>query len=298
MTTLYTFVNDEFVPADQAALRVPDLSIQRGYGIFDFFKTLGGRPIFLDDHLDRFFHSAAQLRLLVGKSRDELTAIITTLQQKNNLPDSGIRMTLTGGYSTDGFNVAKPNLVITQRVVDMALSKDCRETLRLITYPHQRQMPEIKTIDYLMAIWLEPHIRDNGAADVLYHHNGNVTECPRSNFFIVTADDALATPGKNVLKGITRLKLLDIVRSQITVEGRSIRLEERDVKLEELLTAKEAFITNTTKLIVPVTHIDNSPIGKGTSYEGAIGPVAQSLNRQLYAINMSDAARSSDAARP
>lgn len=286
MTSHYTFINDEFVPAGHAALLITDLSIQRGYGIFDFFKTLGGQPVFLDDHLDRFFRSADQLRLPVGKTRDELKSIIAGLQRRNAIPDSGIRMTLTGGYSPDGYTLANPNLVITQRALDVTLSQECRETIRLIAHPHQRQMPETKTIDYLMAIWLQPLIKDRGANDVLYHHNGLVSECPRSNFFIVTADDVLATPGKNVLKGITRMKVLDLARPQFIVEGRTLRPEERDVKLEELMTAKEAFITSTTKLIIPVTHIDNIPVGKGTSHEGIIGPVAKSLNRQLYSITV------------
>lgn len=282
MTNHYSFVNDEFVPADHASLLITDLSIQRGYGIFDFFKTLGGRPIFPDDHLDRFFRSADQLRLPVGRTRDELKSILAELQRRNAIPDSGIRMTLTGGYSPDGYMLSQPNLIITQRALDVTITQECRETIRLITYPHQRQMPETKTIDYLMAIWLQPLIKDRDANDVLYHHNGFVSECPRSNFFIVTADDVLATPGKNVLKGITRMKVLDIARPLITVEGRPIRPEERDVRLEELLTAKEAFITSTTRLIIPVTHIDNIPVGKGTPHEGVIGPVAQSLNGRLY----------------
>ena len=103
MDELFAFVNGELLPVSGASLLINDLSIQRGYGIFDFFKTLGGRPVFLDTHLDRFYHSAGRMRLDVGRSREQLKDMIAALQSRNGIPDSGIRLTLTGGYSADGF---------------------------------------------------------------------------------------------------------------------------------------------------------------------------------------------------
>jgi branched-chain amino acid aminotransferase len=268
------FVNGKYVPAGQASLLVTDLAIQRGYGIFDFFKTLGNRPIFLDDHLDRFFHSAAHLRLPVGRTREELKTIIAGLQQRNAIPDSGIRMTLTGGYSPDGYSLSQPNLIITQAPLKGPITATCYPPVRLVTYPHCRQMPEAKTIDYLMAIWLQPYIREHEADDPLYHQNGIISECPRSNFFIVTADNTLVTPARNILKGITRKKVLELAPAHI-------RTEERDITLADLPTAQEAFITSTTKHILPVSHIDGQPIG-GHPHERVPGPISRWLNEQLY----------------
>jgi branched-chain amino acid aminotransferase len=285
----FVFVRDNFVPASQASILIGDLAIQRGYGIFDFFKTLGGNPVFLEDHLDRFFHSARQLRLETGKTREELHEILDMLQQKNKIPDSGIRLTLTGGYSPDGYSLTSPNLIITQQPLAATITGELQKGIRLVTYPHQRQMPEVKTIDYLMAIWLQPFIRENGADDVLYHRggishqdginhpDGIITECPRSNFFMVTAEDTIVTPARNILKGITRMKVLEVA-------GRRFRTEERDMTLEELKTAKEAFITSTTKHILPVLQIDDIIIGKGSPEEEMPGDVSRWLNKELYAL--------------
>ncbi|GGB03561.1 aminotransferase class IV [Puia dinghuensis] len=270
---LFAFVNDDLVPAGQASLLVSDLSIQRGYAIFDFFKTLNHKPVFLDAHLERFFHSASRLRLEVGKSQDELGEMIGVLQRKNGIPDSGIRLELTGGYSEDGYTPpTRPNLVITQKLVKLEIAETLTRSLRLMTYEHQRQLPDVKTIDYLMAIWLFPLLREKGVDDVLYYWNGIITECPRSNFFIVTADDAVVTPARHILKGITRMKILEIAKTQF-------RVEERDVTVEELRTAKEAFVTSTTRNLLPVTQIDGVPIGTGE-----MGPVARWLNWEMYAV--------------
>ena len=269
---LTVFAGDAFVAANKATLQVSDLAIQRGYGIFDFFKTLDGKPIFLEDHLDRFFHSAAQLRLDIGRTRDELRLIIHELQEANRIPDSGIRITLTGGYSPDGYSLARPNLIITQQPLQVTVTEDLPRSIRLITWPHQRQMPDVKTIDYLMAIWLQPHIRDNGADDVLYYRDGLISECPRSNFFIVTPNDTVVTPYRHILKGITRIKLLEIA-------GLRYRVEQRDLHLDELKTAKEAFITSTTRQVVPVVQVDKQIIGGGAS-----GEISRWLNNELYRL--------------
>jgi branched-chain amino acid aminotransferase len=275
---MYTFLNNDFLPAADASLGVNDLAIQRGYGVFDFFSTIGGAPIFLDDHLDRFFHSAARMRLAPGKTREELKNIIAHLMRLNNLPDSGIRIILTGGYSTDSVSPGQPNLVIIQHPMAPP-GIDCPPPVRLISYPHQRQLPDVKTIDYLMAIHLQPHVLERGAFDVLYHNNGVITECPRCNFFLVTADDRLVTPARNMLKGITRMKVLEFAYANAKVQERDVLLavEERDLHLSELPTAKEAFITSTSRHIIPVSHIDDIPIGSATP-----GPIAQQLNSHLY----------------
>lgn len=97
MSSNTVFLNDAFIVEAQASLLVTDLSIQRGYGIFDFFKTINGKPVFLDDHIARFYNSAQKMHLRISQTPEELKDIITELMQKNNLPDSGIKMTLTGG---------------------------------------------------------------------------------------------------------------------------------------------------------------------------------------------------------
>ena len=44
----YVYVNEQLLPLDKAVLHVSDLAIQRGYGIFDFFKIQEGHPYFLE----------------------------------------------------------------------------------------------------------------------------------------------------------------------------------------------------------------------------------------------------------
>ncbi|HEV9036688.1 MAG TPA: aminotransferase class IV [Puia sp.] len=293
MKELFVWFNDALVPTRRASLQVGDLSIQRGYAIFDFFKTLDGRPIFLNEHLDRFFRSAERMRLETGLSADVLRGRIDELMEKNQLPDSGVRLTLTGGYAADAYSIDRPNLVISQSPLTVVPTAELPVAIRLVSYPHIRQLPDVKTIDYLMAIWLKPFIREQGADDVLYHLDGVVSECPRSNVFILTGEDGdghggglsgglrgghggglsggrLVTPSRNILHGVIRGKVMELARRQVPVE-------ERDMTLEELYAAKEVFITSTGKHIWPVVNVDGRTIGKGKP-----GPLTEALNRDLY----------------
>jgi branched-chain amino acid aminotransferase len=252
----WAFINEQFIPEESASLHIRDLSIQRGYGVFDFLKFRQGQPIFMDDHLKRFDDSARYMHLPVKLSQTALKEIIKTLVQKNGQEEGGIRLTLTGGYSPDGYQLSSPNLIISQQNFSAPGSDQVRSGIQLITHPYHRQFPEAKTIDYAMAIWLQPLIRQRAADDVLYHYDGGITECPRSNFFIVTDDDKVITPKDGVLKGITRMKLLEWGAEEF-------EMEERPVSIEELKTIREAFITSTTKGVMPVTRIDERilPVG-------------------------------------
>ena len=253
MNTNYVFINDDFVLKEDARILITDLSVQRGYGIFDFFKTIDGQPVFLDDHLDRFYFSAAEMFLPVGMDRHALKNVFQQLAEKNNLPHSGIRITLTGGYSEDGFTTGKPNLFITQAPFNYD-KRNFEKGIRLVTYQHQRQLPQVKTIDYLQAIRLQNFIKENDADDVLYYGASGMSECPRCNFFIVTEKDEIITPEMNILAGITRKNIL-------AFDG--LNIKEGCIFPEQLATAREAFITSTTKLVLPVFEINGNTIGNG-----------------------------------
>lgn len=269
MNSNFVFINDAFFEAGQSTILVKDLSIQRGYGIFDFFKTVNNSPIFLDDHLDRFYYSAAQMHLQVSHSRDQLKEILTELMILNDMPDSGIRITLTGGYSADGYNLAEqPNLIITQNRFNIN-QQILNKGINLVTYNYQRQLSHIKTLDYLTAIWLQPYIKENAAEDVLYHNNGALRECPRANFFLVNSNNEVLTTGDDILKGVTRKNILSLPQTDIPIL-------EKKITLDDLTVAKEAFITSTTKNIMPVITIDGKRIG-----DGKLGPITSKLQEML-----------------
>lgn len=268
MTNRIAFINGEFIEERNATLHISDLSIQRGYGVFDYCRANHNAPVHLDHHLDRFAESARIMHLPLPFSKTELKTIIDDLLLKNNITQSGIRLLLTGGYSPDSYEIIKPNLIILQHPLVIRTSI-VTEGIKVITQEYVREFPSAKTINYSMGIWLQQKIKQHNAVDVLYHQQGEVSEFPRANFFIVTKDDVVVTPKKNILQGITRKKILELASKEFHVE-------EGVVTLNDIRTAKEAFMTSTTKRILPVVQVDNIIIGKSTS-----GPITTRIDEAL-----------------
>lgn len=250
------FLNDEYLNDDEAMLHVSDLSIQRGYAVFDYFRTVSGIPFCMNDYLDRFCRSVEAMHLPLGKSKEELSEIVYELIKRSSFTDCGIRVMLTGGFSPDSYHVSTPNLLITSNQLKMATQTDFEKGLSVITYHYQRDLPQIKSTNYLMAVWLHPFLKEKQADDILYFKDNIITEFPRANVFIVTKDQKLVTPANNILYGITRKNVLSLATNIMTVE-------ERDISVDELLNASEIFLTSTTKRILPVIRVNDKIISGG-----------------------------------
>jgi D-alanine transaminase/branched-chain amino acid aminotransferase len=269
---MIVYFNDKFVNEEEALLHVTDMSIQRSYAIFDFFRTVNGVPLFMEDHLNRFFTSAAAMHLSISKSKEEIRHIVQELLQRSSLPEAGIRLLLTGGYSTDGYHPGTPNLLIICNPVKTATVNDFEKGFSVITYEHQRQLPHIKSINYLMAVWLQPLLKEKQADDMLYYNKESITEFPRANVFIVTPNNKLIIPARNILYGITRKNIINLAVGMMPVV-------ERDIPLEELLHASEVFLTATTKKIIPVVKINDHIVGNGRP-----GPVTAKLYEKFIKL--------------
>jgi branched-chain amino acid aminotransferase len=273
---MFAYINTDFVRLEQAFLHVSDLSIQRGYGIFDFLKVEDGHPYFINDYLDRFYHSASVMRLNVPLGRSNLVAVVRELIKRNDVRNSGIKIILTGGYSADGYQPHEPNLIITQHELVLPSPELIENGVSIITQEYVRDIPGVKTINYSMGIWLIEKVKNANAYDVLYVKDGKVSEFPRSNFFIVTKDNVVVTPEKNVLKGVTRKNVIELASS-------SYRVEVRDLSLGEMWDAQEAFISSTTKRVLPVVKIDNRVIG-----DGKPGKISRDLLARLIHLELKD----------
>ena len=89
-------------------------------------------------------------------------------------------------------------------------------------------------------------------------HNGNVSEAPGENIFIVK-DGQLATPSlaSSALEGITRDAVIKIARDL------DIDVVERYVSRSELVISDEIFLTGTAAEITPIISMDSQKIGTG-----------------------------------
>lgn len=250
----WVFINNDFCREENAVIGTGDLALQRGYAAFDYFRTVDNQPLFLEDYLDRFFNSAREMFITIPLDRQEVKAAIYGLIARNNIPQSGFRLVVTGGYAPDSYTPVQGNLVIQQQPLHLPPKEQFEKGVQIMTYAYQRDLPRVKSINYLMGIWLQQQLKRKGLDDVLYCQHNSISEFPRANVFIVTKNGQLVTPSGNVLEGITRKKILTLAPAQ-----------QRDIPLQELKDAAEVFMTSTTKRIIPVVAINGRPVGAGVA---------------------------------
>src|SRR3990167_9698048 len=106
------YKNGKWVDEKELTVSVFDLSVLRGYGIFDFFRTYNRNFLRLEDNIKRFFNSAKIIDLDVPVTKDHLRKIVMEGVKRNPDGDLGIRIMLTGGISKDLITPGKPTLMI------------------------------------------------------------------------------------------------------------------------------------------------------------------------------------------
>ena len=259
------YFNGTIAPTDQLAVGVTDLSLLRGYGLFDYFLTYNGRPFQWDWYWERFQNSASRMHLRLPLSKDETYAIVMKLVERSNEAsrknglatpiDVAFRFILTGGYSADSISIEKPNLLILTEMIHPVPAVQYEQGIKVILDDYVRDMAEVKSTDYKRVILMAEAIRAARASDLLYQKGGEISELSRSNFFIVKGE-RLITPDKHILHGITRKTVIQLAQSDFQVE-------ERSVLISDLYDADEAFTTSSTKKVLPITQIGELTIGNG-----------------------------------
>lgn len=253
----YCYLNGKIIPQAKAGVKLNDLGLLRGYGVFDFLRTYNGQPFLFKEHLIRLKNSAQILNLKLPLSQIKLKEVIKKLLTKNKFKESVIRIVVTGGSASDGltYNPKQTTLFILVGKCHQYPTSWYLRGVKLITHEYQRQIPRVKVLNYASAIALQDKRKKAGASEILYISNGYLLEGTMSNFFIFKGD-ILITPRDNILFGTTRNLVIKLAQKEF-------KIEQRRIFKKELRSATEAFITSTTIEILPVVKIDNQLIGNG-----------------------------------
>ena len=260
------YVNGNFVPAGQAALPLSDLGIVRGYGVFDMLRTYNRVPFHLQDHLARLQRSADQIDLAMPCSPTELEALVLDTHGRNDFDNAALRIIVTGGPSPDfGTPEGNPSLVIMVTPISRPPSLQYERGCKATAVEMIRERPSVKSLNYIGAIMAVQEAAKQEAVEALYLTSaGNITEGTRSNFFIFRGDQ-LITPAVDILPGITRQVILQLAPDYFNVVERAVAYDELDV-------ADEAFISSSTKELLPIVQVNDKVIG-----DGVPGPNTQRL---------------------
>jgi D-alanine transaminase/branched-chain amino acid aminotransferase len=254
----YLFINGDILQQDKALIPIYDLALLRGMGIFDFFRVLDGVAVFAEDHIERLQNSMQQMGLNVDYSATDWADKFKELIQVNNADRAGFRVVVTGGFSDDGYSIPeRKNVYMILHELPPNDPVQFDKGVSLITSDYRRDIPTAKTTIYVRSMQMQPRLKKEGAFEVLYHWNGQITECSRCNIFFIDQEGKLITPDAGMLHGITRKQIIAIAHKH------DIPVVERTVTLSEMPAMAGSFLTASTKGVLPVVKIDNQVIGDG-----------------------------------
>lgn len=251
------YVNGNFVPAEQATLPVNDLSIVRGYGVFDYTRSYHGKPFKLHEHILRLERSAKAIHLVLPWTTQELETIVQATFDRNDFPDAGIRIVVTGGPSDDFMTPHhQPSLLVMITPIKGSAAQQQAEGVKITTVEMDRILPTVKSINYMGAVMAVEAAKRQGAVEAVYRtRDGRLTEGTRANLFAFRGN-RLITPKDEVLGGITRAVVMEIAEDDFEVV-------EGELTYADLPTYDELFITSSTKEILPVIQVDDQCIANG-----------------------------------
>lgn len=256
------YFNGQIFPNDANLLKTNDLSLLRGYGMFDYFRTYNGVPFRWDDYWTRFANSARSLHMVPPLTQAETADILTDLYQRSGEAETAFRFVLTGGYAADSVTVTQPNFLIRCEPLPKDNPKAMEEGIKVLPYDYIRDLAEIKTTNYLHMILQAEEMKRQNAQDLLFHKGGEISELTRSNVFYFKGD-TLITPDRNVLNGITRHVFLELAAPHFEVQV-------RPVLFDEFVNADECFTTSTTKWAVPIVQVGEHVVADGKPGERTV----------------------------
>jgi branched-chain amino acid aminotransferase len=274
--SIRVYIDGKVCLPEQAKISVFDRGFLYGDSVYETIGTAYGRLFATRDHLVRLERSAQRIGLRSPPREEIAEAIRQTVAAADNA-ESRVRVILTRGAGRLDLDPAAVD--DTQLVVIVfplgpptpeMYSKGVGVSIVSVTRNSPQAIdPAVKSGNYLNNVMAlgEARRRFGAYEAILCAADGSIAEGASSNVFLVSGGQ-VRTPGLDVgiLDGITRSKVVDLCHDH------DIPLHETRILPAELRAADEVFITSATRAVLPVTLVDDQPVGNGLP-----GPVTQRL---------------------
>ena len=273
-------INGRMLDKEHAVISVFDHGFLYGEGVYEVLRTYDAVPFLFDRHMRRMRASASMIRLDIPWSDDELNRRVTDTIAAAGIRADGkeayIRILVTRGVGEITYDIAacpEPSIVIIAKphveAPASAYTDGVTVSLVGIVRNHPGSVnPIIKSNNLLNNALGSQEAFGRGAFEaVMRNYRGEIAECSTSNIFAVKNGAVITPPlDAGLLAGITREFLFEIAREI------GVPMREQVMLDADLLGGDEAFLTSTTREVVPIVRVDAAVIGTGRP-----GPVTMKL---------------------
>ena len=210
-----------------------------GDGVYDAGPSHNYRIFALDEHVDRFFNSAAMLRIQMPCTKEELKTLLKDLVKKMDTGDLFVyyQVTRGTGIRNHEFTDGPGNLWVTLKPAPVP---SIWEKINLITVEDTRFFHcNIKTLNLIPNVMAAQRAKEEGCGEAVFHRGDRVTECAHSNCHILKGGRLITAPADHlILPGIARAHLIRMC------EKLEIPVDERPFTVAEMMGADEVLVTS------------------------------------------------------
>ena len=282
---IYININGKLFPRDQAKISVFDSGFLLGDGVWEGIRLHQSKLIFIDEHIDRLFNSAAGISLNISLTKSEIINEINKVLLKNSMnEDVHIRLIISRGdkitpYQNPNANVGPINFVIIPEYKKTD-PKTYQNGVVIGRVPIIRPAENIlsthfNTLSKLNCILASIEANKLGFDEgIMNDPNGNISTCNSTNLFFIKRGKVLTSKGEYCLNGITRGKAIEICKIN------NIPISEEDFTFDDIADCDEAFVTGTFAGIIPVSKIENKNL-KSTNSDSLVNQIRFLYNKYI-----------------
>ncbi|CAE6694148.1 D-alanine aminotransferase [Paraburkholderia domus] len=267
------YLNGELVPLSEARVPVLDRGFIFGDGIYEvapLYPHAGGRTAFrFRHHLARLARSLDKIGIVNPFDAAGWRELIDRVVAANEA-DAGLRadqdaiayVQITRGVAKRGHAFPagiQPTVFVMVTPLNLPGAAQRAQGVRCVTAEDRRWLNcDIKSVSLLGNVLMAQYAAENDAFEAIQFRDGMLTEGSSSNVWMVKDGVMYAPPRSHkILEGI-RYGLIE----ELTGEC-AIRFEAREIAEAELRAADEIIVSSATKEVLPVTQLDDQPVGDG-----------------------------------
>ena len=274
------YINGRFTTTNERVIGVEDRGFQFGDAVYEVFKFLGKRPIFMLDHFHRLERGLREIEIPLPWNETSFESTVRELLRRTAFEDGIVYVQVSRGESERAHfwpDHAKPTAVAYTRAFKFPDAAKKERGIRVITTPDIRwNSCHVKSVNLLGNALAKKRAQRAKADEAIFLADGFVREGASSNFFVVKNGHLVTHPlDEHILPGVVRDRVIGLALAA------KIRLDERPLREAELFDLDEAFITSTTQGVMPIAEIDDRVIGN--SRRGEVTTELQRMFDELEA---------------
>ncbi len=253
--------NGRVIPPQDARVHVQNPAVTSALGVYETLQVVNGHIFHLDDHLGRLHRSAEAIHLKLAATLDMLAVWARELVDQGHVSEAALRIL---ALNSDAYTEPSVYMLLLPPIHHPRTLYE--QGAAVVTFDGERALPTAKTLNTLVNFLARQKAQAQGAHEGLLVARDGIREGATSNIFAVIGGALVTPPDHLVIAGVTRDIVIRLARE------RGYRLIFRPLPRSSIPLWQEAFITSTSRHVMPVTSVDGTPINGGE-----VGPITREL---------------------